>query len=588
MSLEAWLSIAIVVVVFGLLAFTRIAPYLVLLGGMTVMLVSGIIEPAAALAGFANKGMITVGVLFVVAAGLDQTGVLAHLVHRFLARPKSLPRAQARLVFPVVAGSGFLNNTPVVAMLTPVVKDWSRTTGFAASKLLIPLSYAAILGGLCTLIGTSTNLVVNGMLADAGHEPLSFFDPARVGLPCAVVGVAFLLFFGRHLLPERVTKSPAQIDPREYTVEMQVERGGPLAGRTVEDAGLRSLPGLFLSEIYRGEHLIPSVAPHEILEPGDQLVFVGVVESVVDLQRIPGLAPATRQVFKLDGHRAERSFVEAVVSRTSPLVGHNIREGRFRNRFGAVVLAVNRNGERVEGRLGDIKLRPGDALLLEATPSFVSNHRSSTDFYLVSELDGPPPPVHDRAFVAIAILGLMVVIAATGLLSMLEASLLAAGSMLATGCCTEERALRSVDWPLLLAIAASFALGRGLEDTGAASAIAGTLLSQAGSNPWLALAIIYLVTTTLSELVTNNAAAVIVFPIALATAQTLGVSPLPFVIALMVAGSASFATPLGYQTNLMVYGAGGYRFGDFARIGIPMNLIIWATTTVVTPLVWPF
>ena len=588
MSVDAWLSVTIVSAVFGLLVFTRIAPYLVLLGGMTLMLVLGIIGPAAALEGFSNEGMITVGVLFIVAAGLSQTGVLAHLVHKFLGRPSSLGRAQVRVVFPVAAGSVFLNNTAVVAMLIPVVKDWGRATGFAASKLLIPLSYAAILGGLCTLVGTSTNLVVSGLLADAGHEPLAFFAPARVGLPCALVGGLFLLLLGRFLLPERDTKSPAQIDPREYIVEMRVEPEGLLVGKSVEDAGLRSLPGLFLSGIYRGDRLVPTVAPHEILQADDQLVFVGVVESVVDLQRIPGLGPATHQVFELNGNRAERSFVEAVVSRTSPLVGHSIREGRFRNRFGAVVLAVNRNGKRVKGRLGDIKLRPGDALLLEATPSFVTNHRSSTDFYLVSELDAPPPPARDRAPIALTILALMVGGAAVGVVSMLEAALLAAGLMLLTRCCTESRALRSVDWPLLLAIGASFALGRGLEESGAASAIAGVLLSQAGKSPWVALAIIYIVTTTLSELVTNNAAAVIVFPIALATADTLGVDPMPFVMALMVAASASFATPLGYQTNLMVYGAGGYRFGDFTRAGLPMNLLLWGTTTLVTPLVWPF
>ncbi|MCA9563480.1 MAG: hypothetical protein KC561_08320, partial [Myxococcales bacterium] len=218
MTPEAWLSIGVVLSVFGLLAFTRIAPYLVLVSGMTVLMLLGIIGPKAALAGFSNEGMITVGVLFVVAAGLDQTGVLAQLAHRFLGRPRSLARAQARLILPVTTGSGFLNNTPIVAMLTPVIKDWSRSTGFAASKLLIPLSYAAILGGLCTIIGTSTNLVVSGLLIDSGHEPLAFFDPARVGLPCAVAGVLFLLLIGRFLLPDRTTKSPAQIDPREYTV----------------------------------------------------------------------------------------------------------------------------------------------------------------------------------------------------------------------------------------------------------------------------------------------------------------------------------------------------------------------------------
>lgn len=588
MSGEAWLSVTIVGGVFALLAVTRIAPYLVLLGGMTLMLVSGILEPADALAGFANSGMITVGLLFVVAAGLDQTGLLAYFVHRFLGRPRTVSGTQAKLVLPVVVGSSLLNNTTVVAMLIPVVKSWSRSTPIPLSKLLIPLSYLAILGGLCTLIGTSTNLVINGLWTEAGYPPMSFFDPGRVGLPCALAGALFLLGFGRRLLPDRETRSPAQLDPREYTVEMQVEPGGLLVGRTVEEAGLRSLPGLFLTEIYRGEHLIPTVAPHEILEADDQLVFVGVVESVVDLQRIPGLKPATRQVFEMGGHRAERSFVEAVVSRTSALVGRSIRESRFRNRFGAVVLAVNRNGERVRGRIGDIELRPGDALLLEAAPSFAANHRNSSSFHLVSELDAPPPPSPDRAPIALTILVLMVVAASTGVLSMLEAALLAAGAMLVTRCCSQDRALRSIDWPLLLAVAASFALGGGLEATGAAAHLARTLLAPAGAEPWPALALLYLVTTTLSELVTNNAAAVIVFPIAMATAETLGVSPMPFVMALIVAASASFATPLGYQTNLMVYGAGGYRFVDFARIGLPMNLVLWAVTTLVTPFVWPF
>lgn len=588
MSLDAWLAVAVTGVVFGLLAFTRTAPYLLLLAGMTAMLALGLLDVEAALAGFANEGMITVGVLFVVVGGLNQTGVLAHFTHRVLSRPKTLLGAHFRLLGPTLVGSAFLNNTPVVAILTPVVKDWSRSTGFSASKLLIPLSYAAILGGLCTLIGTSTNLIVNGLLVDAGHEPMGFFTPAHVGLPCALVGMLFLSTLGRRLLPDRDTHSPAQSDPREYTVEMNVEPDGVLVGKTIEEAGLRNLPGLFLSDIYRGEHLIPMVAPHEILEAGDQLVFVGIVESVVELQRRPGLKPATQQVFKLDGNRAERCFAEAVISRSSPLAGQTIREGRFRNRFGAVVLAVNRNGERLRARLGDVRLRPGDALLVEAAPSFVDNFRNSSDFYLVSQLDGPSPPVHERAPIALAILAIMVIAAALEITSMLEAALLAAGAMLLTRCCTEETALRSVDWPLLLAIGSAFALGEGLEGTGAASAIANGLLSHAGSNPWVALAIIYLTTTTLSELVTNNAAAVLMFPIALATAGALGVDEMPFVVALMIAASASFATPLGYQTNLMVYGAGGYRFSDFLKIGLPMNLLIWVTATLLTPWIWPF
>lgn len=588
MTADAWLSFAIVGASFAVLARGKAAPHLVLLAGTATMLLLGVLEPSAALAGFANEGMVTVGVLFVVAAGLDQTGVLATLVHRFLGRPRTLTGAQTRLVLPVIASSAFLNNTPLVAMLTPVVKDWARTTGFAASKLLIPLSYAAILGGLCTLIGTSTNLVIAGMWADAGHPPLNFLAPARLGLPAAIVGSLFLLLFARRLLPDRSASSPVQVDPREYTVEMRVRAAGMLVGRTIEEAGLRSLPGLFLSEIHRGEHLLAMVGPHERLEADDQLVFVGVVESVVDLQRIPGLEPATRQVFKLDGHRAERAFVEAVVSRSSPLVGQTIREGRFRNRFGAVVLAVNRNGERLRARVGDALLEPGDALLLEAPPAFVANFRNSSEFHLVSALDAQPVPQHERAPVALAILGTMVVLASTGLLSMLEAAILAAAAMLLTRCCSEARAFRSIDWPLLLAIGASFGLGRGLENSGAAAALADSVSSLVGSNPWVALAIVYGVTTTVTELVTNNAAAVLLFPIAQATAQALGVDPMPFVAALMVGASASFATPLGYQTNLMVYGAGGYRFGDFLRIGVPMNLLLGVVTVALAPLMWPF
>ena len=588
MSAEAWLSVAIVACVFGLLAFSRLAPYLVLLAGTSTMFLLGILDAREALAGFANEGMITVGVLFVVAAGLDQTGVLASVVHRLLGRPRTLSGAQRRLVLPVLAGSALLNNTPLVAMLTPVVKDWSRSTGFAASKLLIPLSYAAILGGMCTLIGTSTNLVISGLLADSGHAPLAFLDPARLGLPCALVGATYLLTFSQRLLPDRTTRSPVQLDPREYTVEMLVTPTGALVGRTVEDAGLRSLPGLFLTDIHRAEHLLPMVSPHERLEPGDHLVFVGIVDSVVDLQRIPGLEPATRQVFKLEGHRAERCFVEAVVSRSSPLVGHSIREGRFRNRFGAVVLAVNRNWERLETRLGDVALQPGDALLLEAPPAFVVNHRNSSDFYLVSALDADAVPVVERAPLALAILGGMVVVAATGLLSMLEAALLAAGAMLVTRCCTEARALRSVDWPLLLSIAAAFGLGRGLENSGAASVLAEAVLGQVGANPLVALGLLAAVTSIVTEFVTNNAAAVLLFPVATAMADALGVDVQPFVAVLMVAASASFVTPIGYQTNLMVYGAGGYRFGDFVRVGLPMNLLVWVTTVSLAPLVWPF
>ncbi|VFM97814.1 MAG: Di- and tricarboxylate transporter [Candidatus Kentron sp. G] len=588
MTLEAWIAVAIVGAVFALLALGRHPPYLILLGGLTVVLVSGIIEPTAVFVGFANTGLITVGILFVVAAGLRQTGALAYLVQRALGRPRSATQAQMRLVPPVVVGSAFLNNTPVVAMLMPVVMDWCKATRIPASRLLLPLSYTAILGGLCTMIGTSTNMVVNGLLIAEGKPGLGLFDITWVGLPCAIVGTVYLLLAARKLLPARKTDLGLPKNPREYAVEMTVAPSGPIVGKSIEAAGLRHLPSLYLMEVYRRGRVLATVSPTERLEAGDQLVFVGVIDSIMDLQRIPGLLPATYQLFKLESHRANRCFSEAVVSQTCPLIGQTIRDGRFRNKYSAVVIAVSRNGERIPGRIGDIKLHAGDALLLEAHPSFVEQQRNSKDFYLVSRCDDTGPPTNAQAQISLSILIAMVVLVTTGLLSMLQAAFAAAAAMLLTRCCSEETARGSIDWPLLLSIGAAFGLGRALENTGAAMVIGHTLLELAGTNPLLALIVVYGVTTMLSELVTNNAAAIVVFPIAMATAAQLGVDYMPFAIAVMIAASASFATPLGYQTNLMVYGPGGYRLSDFLKMGAPMSLLMWVTTCLLTPLIWPF
>lgn len=587
MTLAAWGAAAIVAGVFALLMRGRHPPHLLMLGALAVILITGIIPAGAALAGFSNPGVLTVGALFIVAAGLRQTGVMTLILSRVLGRPRGGISAQLRLGVPVVTASAFLNNTPLVAMLLPVVLDWSRSARIPASKLLLPLSYFAVLGGLCTLVGTSTNLVVHGLLVSAGRPGLGMFDIAWVGVPCALAGLAFMAVASRWL-PSRQGDALIPADPRQYTVEMVVAGNGPLAGKSIEGAGLRHLPGLYLMEIQRGEHILPVVDPRERLEAGDQLIFVGVVGSVVDLQRIPGLQPATRQVFKLNAHRAERCFVEAVVSRASPLIGQTIRDGKFRNRYNAVVLAVSREGERVPGRIGDIRLRPGDALLLEALPSFVEQQRDSREFYLVSRFDGSGPPTTAQAPVALMVLAGMVVLGTFGVLTMLQAAFLAATAMVLTRCCSVEAALKAVDGPLLLTIACSFALGGALEQTGAAAAIANTLLYPAGHRPWLALFIIYGVTLLLTELITNNAAAVTMFPIAMAAAAQAGASYQPFVMAVTVAASAGFASPLGYQTHLMVYGPGGYKAVDFLKVGLPMDLLLWAVTCTLAPLAWPF
>ena len=589
MGLDGWLALSITTLIILTLSLTRIAADIILSGGLTLLLLLGVVDPAEALAGFANEGVIAVGVLYVVVAGLRETGAVQWISQHLFGKPRSLSGAQFRLMTPVTLLSAFLNNTPVVAMMIPAVSDWAKKHNVPASKLMIPLSYAAILGGTCTLIGTSTNLVVNGLLlAEPGSRGLGMFELAWVGIPLALVGLGFILLTSRWLLPERRSALSKLENPREYSVEMLVEPQGPLVGKSIEDAGLRHLTGMFLVEIARGESVIPAVSPSEILQANDRLVFVGIVESVVELQRLRGLAPATEQVFKLDVPRPQRVLVEAVVSDSCPLVGRSVRDGRFRSVYDAVVIAVARNGERLNRKIGDITLRPGDTLLLETRANFADYQRNSRDFFLVSRLEDSHPLRFERALTATLILASMVLVVALGLLSLLKAALAAAGLMLLTRCCSATAARRSVDWSVLIVIAASFGIGSALATSGAAQAVAASLIELAGSNPTLNLAAVYIVTALFSAFVTNNAAAVLMFPIASALAQTLDVNLIPFAVAITTAASASFATPIGYQTNLMVYGPGGYRFSDYLRIGLPLSLLTTLIATATIPFFWPF
>lgn len=589
MDWEAWVSIGVTTFCFGTLAFTRISPDIVMVGGLTVLLLAGILTPAEALSGLANEGMVTVGVLYVVVASLRETGGIGWIVHSVLGRPKSLQHAQVRLMAPVAAMSAFLNNTPVVAMFIPAVSDWSKRHRLSVSKLMIPLSYASIAGGTCTLIGTSTNLVVNGLLIkETGSAGFGMFELVWVGIPVVGILFLFLILGSTWLLPERVPAISRFDDAREYTVEMLVEPGSVLSGKTIEEAGLRQLPGMYLIEIDRQGQIMPAVSSLEILNQGDRLVFAGIIESVVDLQKIRGLQPASEQVYKLGPPRQNRALVEAVVSDSCPLAGKRVRDGHFRNVYNAVIIAVARNGKRIQQKIGDIVLQPGDTLLLESHRSFAEQQRNSRDFFLVSRIDDTGPPRHEKAVLALSILALMVISVAFGWLSMLKASLLAAGLMILTRCTTGRVARRSVDWQVLIVIAASFGVGSALQDTGAAAIIADFLIDFAGNNPGFALSLMFLVTALLTAVATNNAAAVIMFPIALTTAHNLGSSPLPFVITLMVAASASFATPIGYQTNLMVFGVGGYRFSDYLRVGVPLTLLVGLVTVIIVPLVWGF
>lgn len=590
MPWEGWVTLGVLALVLVALIVTNKAAHLVLLAGLALLMALGVVPESAALAGLANPGVLAVGALFVVAAGLRDTGALHDVTRSLLGRPKSIRIAQLRMMAPVAALSGVMNNTPLVAVMLPTLSDWAKRLGRSPSQLLMPLSFASILGGLCTLLGTSTNLVVQGLLVESfgAGGGLGLFELAWVGVPCAVAGLAYLALAAPRLLPDRVPAVSFAQDAREYTVEMSVEMGGALEGQTVEEAGLRSLPGLYLIEINRDGDVLAAVSSNVRLQGGDQLVFAGVVESVADLQKIRGLLPATNQVFKLDDPRANRVLVEVVVAPTCPIAGRTIRDGKFRTRYNAAVIAVARGGSRIDERIGDIVLTPGDTLLLEARRSFPTRHRNSRDFYLVSQVESEVAVRHERRYIALGILVAMVAAITTGALGILTASLMAAGLMIALRCCTTSSAMRSVDWSVLLVIAAAFGIGKAMETSGAAPAIAQVLLGIAGSSPYVALAVIATATMVFTNLISNNAAAVLMYPIAVDAAMRLGVEPLPLVVGVIVGASCSFATPLGYQTNLMVYGPGGYRFGDFVRLGGPLTLIVLALATALIPLVWAF
>jgi len=425
------------------------------------------------------------------------------------------------------------------------------------------------------------------LIKETGHNSLGMFDIAVVGVPLVCAVIVFVWLTSRWLLPDRQSAVAQMESSRSYIVEMLVDADSPLVGRTIEEAGLRHLPGLFLMEIERGSNSLPAVSPQERLEARDRLIFTGLAESIVDLQKIRGLTPATDQVFKLRA-AGERCLVEAVVSNSCPLVGHTVREGRFRTRYNAAVIAVARNGEQLRQKIGDVKLRSGDTLMLLTHPAFVDQQRNSRDFYLVSTVENSRRPRHEKAAVALVIIAAMVAAVTLGWASMLTAAMVAAAAMVITGCTTSSTARRSVDWQVLLTIAAALAIGKALEKSGAAQHIAAQITVFGLGDPWLALAAVYVITVLFTELITNNAAAALMFPIAIATAHALGVDFMPFVIAVLFAASASFATPIGYQTNLMVMGPGGYRFTDYLRAGIPISILVAIISLSLIPVFWHF
>ncbi|MCB1018727.1 MAG: SLC13 family permease [Acidobacteria bacterium] len=600
MPTEAWFCVATLTVAMALLAAGVAATEIVMLGALLAQVLLGVVDLPQAAAGFAHPAVLMIAALFVVAAGLTETGATQMIAQSLLGRPTGVAAAQLRLMAPVAALSAFLNNTPIVAMYLPIVNDWARKIRVSPSKLYLPLSFAAILGGRITLIGSSSNLVVMGQYRQLWESspdvpPLSstaeFWGPAALGLPAAILGIAYILLFSRWLLPERKPAVPTTVDARRYTVQMEVRPDSPIVGKSIEQAGLRHLPGLYLAEIERDGQSLPAPSPGAVLEANDRLSFAGILESVVDLRKIRGLVPATNQVDKISGPESDRALVEAVVAHNSPLVGRTVRASRFRTTYNAAIIAVHRNGGQVKAKVGDIQLRPGDTLLLDTHRGFVDGYRNSDDFYLVSAVQGATHVRHEKAKRALAIFIATVLLLAFSSIPPAVIALTAALAMVVSGCVAAGVARASINLQVIVVIACALGLGAGMRESGAADTIARWLLTAAngmGFGATAMLAAIALLTALFAQVLTNNGAAALMFPIAMATAHDLGVSTAPFAFVLLMGCGLNFLTPIGYQTNLMVYGPGGYRFLDFTRIGLPLTLLLAAMGALLAPVFFPF
>ncbi len=581
MGFTAWYTGSVIALMTIALAREWLRPHITVFSALLLLVFGNIINVDQAFSGFANHGMLTVGFLFIVSAGLQSSGSLDKATAKLLGDKNSRFK-YFRMMFPVAGLSAFLNNTPIVAALIPVVRNWCRRAGLPASKFLIPLSYAAIFGGSCTLIGTSTNLVVHGMLIERGMNGLGFFELTKVSLPVTVMGIALIAFIGYRLLP---SKKDPMVElgehTREFVVEMKVSSDFPMIGRTVEEAKLRHLQGLFLFEINRGCNVLAPIKPDEKIMDGDRLFFTGLPETIYDLQKTPGLVAVKDIEFDMQNLDSDKlGTYEAVISGNSPLVDKNVRECHFRGRYNAVILAIHRSGQRINMKVGDIIFKTGDTLFLLAEKGFDEKWYHSKDFLLVTSSVEIYSKPKWKGNLSLMLLFLMVLMAASKILPMVLAAAAAAVAMVLTGIISSEKGMRSVDWCVLLIVASSFGIGKALESSGLAFLIATNLIKPLYVLGPLGIILgVFFITSIYTELITNNAAAAIMFPIALATADNLGVDARPLVITLAIAASASFATPIGYQTNLMVYGPGGYRFSDFLKMGIFMNIFVGLITT---------
>ena len=584
-NLYAWITIATVLSMFTVLLFTKLRADLVFLSAMGILFVTGVLNAKEAFSGFSSTSVVIIGVLFVVVAGLTHTGVLQWIVKHLLGQPKSYSKAVIRLMLPVAALSSFLSNTTVVALFVGIVKMWSKKLNISPSKLLIPLSYASGMGGVCTLIGTPPNLIISGLYADNTGTAMNVLATTIPGLFCLFVGVLSIIAM-RKLLPDRKAPEAAFESTSDYTVELMVPSDNKHIGETIEEAGLTNVNGGSLIEIVHYDDITSPVPADELIMGGDRLIFAGQIDEILDLKKSHGFVNADHHVFTMSEVSGDRQLRTAYVTFGSSLINTKIGNSSFEQDSNMVLVAVARRGNRIDQSPHEVVLQAGDTLLFECPPN-VNIHTERLSSQLQFFDSAQVPHIGKKTFISTTIMILMVVLSALNIIPLLQCAFIAAMAMLIFRCCNVDQAMKAINWEILMVFAGSVVLGIAIQKTGIAERLAFGILDVCGTNPIVVMTAICFVGTFITEFISNTAAGAMFFPIMYQAAEKLGYEPYPFLIALMVSVSSSFATPIGSPTHMLVYGPGGYRFSDFMRIGLLMNLIILAANILIINIIYP-
>ncbi|URM31144.1 SLC13 family permease [Cytobacillus firmus] len=587
MNIDAIILCIILSIMFlGLIKEWFAAEFMVFLT-LAVLIFAGVTTPSEALKGFANPAVHTVAFLFIVGAAVSKSGILHSIIQKILSKSKSIQYILFRLMVPTTAISAFMNNTPIVTMLIPVLQKWAIANGVKPSKLLIPLSYAAILGGTITLIGTSTNLVVQGLLTEKGLSGFNMFDFAYIGIPLTVAGIIYFTAIGHRLLPERAHNSELFQDGKLPVIhKFSVEENSTLIGKNIIDAMLRNLEQLFLIEIIRsGKSIIP--APNdETIQEGDILVFSGNPEGLLKVSNIIGLRHISGDRWK-NHSNLPATFLEVGISDKSPLLNIKVKESKFRSRYNAAIVAIKRNGKFTTSGIGSFVLKKGDILLLLANHDFLRTWTNAEDFYFISPIENKHSNTKKEKVVVILILIGIIFSSAFQLMSIFSLALISALTVILTKIITVNEAKKSINWSVIIIMGSSIGIGNTIESTGLAKFIASFLtMFQSFTGIIGILFLFYLVTLIMTELLNNLATAAIMFPIGYTVALQSGLDPKMLAMLTAISASCSFLTPIGYQTNLLVYGPGGYRFSDFFKAGLPLSLICMILSVFIAYWVW--